>query len=208
MANKFKELKGIFKIRYPKIYSLIYDVPWYRIVTFFLIVQMHFMKMDVRDLSIENIELHKTTALFEKKVVELESVNKSLLDNMVMYNRSFEDFPWYVWNKVKRGYNFYSNYYNLVYEEDIFFPFGTNRYQNLGRTNFQNAPLFIASVWHKNDMYVAMNGGHNVFLEPQLDTNGKVIYQNNLKWRIKREKDTLIYGMQIPKIIQVDDKKR
>jgi len=198
MSDPVKKLENYIKIKYPKLYILIYNVPWYRIVTVLLIIQIHFLKMDTRELYKENVYLNTVSIILNKKTVELEFINKSLLDKMIMHNRSFEDFPLPLWNKVKRGNKFYSNYYNLVYEKEVFHPFGTNRYQNLGRTNFDNAPYPIASEWAKNDMYIAINGGRKIFLEPQLDKNKKKIYKNNLKWRILKEKDTLIYGMQMP----------
>ncbi|MFV9549671.1 hypothetical protein [Algibacter sp. PT7-4] len=141
----------------------------------------------------------------ESKVASLVAENKdlkqaynALLDNMVAYNRTFDDFDLEVWNKVKKKDSFYSNYYNLAYESKHFKPKGENRHQNMGRTDFQNGYGWIADFWYKNDLEVAITGVSKIYDEPAIDSLGKVYWIKDWKWRRIKFLDTLVYGMKLP----------
>lgn len=155
----------------------------------------------------ENLKLNRDMVVRDSIISAVKLENKdlkiaveSLLENMVDLNRSFEDFDLEVWNKVKKDNLFISNYYNPAYELKHFTPNGTNRYQNMGRTDFKNAPEWMASIWYKNDMEVALGGVSKTYLEPSYK-DSTVIWKNYYKWRRIIAVDTLVYGMKLPKYI-------
>lgn len=175
---------------------------WY--ITLMISVVLNFgwnfknnLKNDKLELLIEN--QHIVIEDLKKTNRELKLAYDALLDNMVLYNRSFEDFPLPVANKVKRGLNFYSNYYNIEYEREYFLKNNTNRYENVGRTDFNNAPFHIAKVWYDNDLEVALTGEKKVYSEPFLDSLNRMGRRKYFKWRKLRELDTLVYMMELPK---------
>lgn len=146
----------------------------------------------------EKIELIEKIDFLEEKNRELTASVQALMDNMVMYNRTFDEFDLEVWSKVKKGDTFYSNYYNLTYEENHFKPFGTNRYAKMGQTDYENTKKWIADFWFKDDLEVALTGESGVYKEPYELPNGEVRWGYFYKWS-KIPDDTLVYGMKLPK---------
>tara|TARA_R110002049_G_scaffold4063_3_gene29320 strand:- start:1834 stop:2445 length:612 start_codon:yes stop_codon:yes gene_type:complete len=152
----------------------------------------------------QEFSLHETNIKVYNLLIEnrdLKAANQELLNNMVLFNRSFEDFSLPIWNKVKRGYFFYSNYFNPAYEEKYFTPKGLNRYENLGKTNYNVTDVDCATICHANDMEVALSGNAKSYTEPLIHhEDGTKYYVKVFKWRtIQNNKDTLVYGMELPK---------
>ena len=155
----------------------------------------------------ENLQLNAEVKHQTFIIGELKSENKdlklaieSLLENMVDYNRSFEDFDLEVFNKVKKKDTYISNYYNLAYESAHFTPKGSNRYANMGKTDFDNVPKWMAALWFRSDSIVAVTGKSNVYTEPYFHPKTqKITWGNFYKWRRLANTDTLIYGLKLPK---------
>jgi hypothetical protein len=128
----------------------------------------------------------------------LEQFNASLVANMVIYNRTFEDFPLPVWGKVKRNGRFPLQYLNKEYENIFGHHFNYDRYTIFGKNNFEiltDNPK-IAQQYYENDVVVSITGKPLESIEYSKDSLGRLMTLRVLKWRsIKDNKDTIVYGM-------------
>ena len=66
-------------------------------------------------LTFSNYSLRKQIVDLKLEVSKLKTSNEGLITDMVYYNRTYEDFPLPVWQKVKRGDNFIMQYINNAY---------------------------------------------------------------------------------------------
>jgi hypothetical protein len=135
--------------------------------------------------------------------VEIQAVrseNAQLIADMVYFNRSFEDFPWPVWQKLKRGDDFVVQYVNKAYHKAYLSPRGYDRYHYMGRTDFDIYDKKTARQFYARDLQIALDGSSKRFKESIIDMDiEKRIDLDVIKWRIIERKDTLVYGMVIPK---------
>jgi len=129
----------------------------------------------------------------------LQETNQELLRDMVLYNRSYEEFPLPIWQKVKRDMDFIAQYFNPAYEVEFFTPLGFTRFEKMGETDFDNFDYKTALIYYNRDLQMAIDGGSKLFSETYLDSQNVRKKVNVLKWRVIERKDTLIYGMVLPK---------
>lgn len=128
--------------------------------------------------------------------VNFENEVKALKVNLITYNRSFEDFPIPYWEKKKVGNQFVSQYFNPVYVDFFGHEFNYNRYNIIGKNNFQlGYSKDIAQRYYENDVAVAITGDDLYTTEFYKDSLGSVRKIDVLKWRKIIGKDTLVPGM-------------
>lgn len=148
----------------------------------FLTVSTYFLRSEN-----ENVKIEYAT---------LKERNASLQQNVLIFNRNYEEFPLPIWQKVKRGDKFIMNYLNPEYVKQFGHIFKYNVYDVIGKNNFELFPKSIAQSYYEHDITVSITGGALESIEHSLDKDGNPIKLLVLKWRdIKNEKDTLVYGM-------------
>jgi hypothetical protein len=160
----------------------------HKIITYvsllFLTVSTYFLRSENQNVKIE--------------FATLQERNLNLQKNMVLFNRSYEEFPLPLWQKVKRGNQFVMNYVNPEYIKKFGHHFNYDEFSILGKNNFQifkDQPA-IAQSYYEHDITVSVTGEKLESIEYSVDENGKRIKLVVVKWRdIKDHKDTLIYGM-------------
>lgn len=142
----------------------------------------------------------------------LKERNESLTRNMVIFNRNYENFPQPVWQKIKQGNEFIMKYVNPEYVNRIGHLFNYDKYEQIGKNNFENFGPSYGQKYQENDMSVSITGKELETIEETTDKDGKLIYIKSIKWRdINDNKDTLVYGMIkefiMPEDINFEDKK-
>lgn len=142
----------------------------------------------------------------------LKERNESLTRNMVIFNRNYENFPQPVWQKIKQGNEFIMKYVNPEYVNRIGHLFNYDKYEQIGKNNFENFGPSYGQKYQENDMSVSITGKELETIEETTDKDGKLIYVKSIKWRdINDNKDTLVYGMIkefiMPEDINFEDKK-
>lgn len=126
----------------------------------------------------------------------LQERNLNLKQNMIIFNRSYEEFPLPVWQKVKRGNEFIMQYTNPSFVNEFGHLFNNDQYLVIGKNNFELWPKKYAQIFFENDIAVSIMGKELNTTEEFIDESGAPIKVNVLKWRsIKDNKDTLVYGM-------------
>ena len=158
----------------------------HKIITYvsllFLTVSTYFLRSENKDVKIE--------------FATLQERNLGLKQNMVFFNRNFEDFPLPIWQKVKRGDRFIVNYISPAYLKQFGHNFNNDMYEVIGKNNFEIFPKKIAQGYYENDIAVSITGTQIEAIEEYLDKEGEVQTLKFLIWRdIWDNKDTLIYGM-------------
>lgn len=122
--------------------------------------------------------------------------NLNLKQNMVIFNRSYEEFPLPVWQKVKRGNEFIMQYTNPAFVKEFGHFFNNDQYLVIGKNNFELWPKKSAQIFYENDIAVSITGTDLTTNEEFVDKSGAPINAHVLKWRsIRDNKDTLVYGM-------------
>ncbi len=151
-------------------------------------------------LTLSNFMLRSKVNMLSVKVEQVKAENVKLISDMVYFNRSFEDFPWPVWQKAKRGDKFVMQYVNPAYQIMFLEEKDLSRYAYMGRTDFEIYDRKTAKIFYRRDIEMAQYGGSKRFNESVLDEyTEERINIDVLKWRVIERKDTLIYGMVIPK---------
>lgn len=158
----------------------------HKIITYasllFLTVSTYFLRTENQNVKIE--------------YATLKERNLGLKQNMIIFNRSYEDFPLPVWQKVKRGNRFIMQYVNPTYVDKMGHLFEYNAYAYIGKNNFDIFPKRLAQSYHDEDLAVAVTGETLTSKVEIIDTEGKKAFVKVQKWRqINNKKDTLIYGM-------------
>ncbi|MFC0605908.1 hypothetical protein [Winogradskyella pulchriflava] len=153
-------------------------------------------------LTVSNFYLRKDVLSLEVELQAIKSENKALIADMVYFNRSFEDFPLPVWQKVKRDGQFVMQYVNKAYYQKYLEPRGYSRYDYMGSTDFDIYDYKTASLFYARDLTLALDGDWKRFDESILDVQTyNRLKLDVIKWRIIERKDTLIYGMVVPEKI-------
>ncbi len=135
----------------------------------------------------------------------LKERNESLTRNMVIFNRNYENFPQPVWQKIKQGNEFIMKYVNPEYVNRIGHLFNYDKYEQIGKNNFENFGPSYGQKYQENDMSVSITGKELETIEETTDKDGKLIYVKTIKWRdINDNKDTLVYGL-IKEFIKPED---
>lgn len=142
----------------------------------------------------------------------LKERNESLTRNMVIFNRNYENFPQPVWQKIKQGNEFIMKYVNPEYVNRIGHLFNYDKYEQIGKNNFENFGPIYGQKYHEKDMSVSITGKELETIEETIDKDGKLIYVKSIKWRdINDNKDTLVCSMIkefiMPEDINFEDKK-
>lgn len=158
----------------------------HKIITYasllFLTISTYFLRTENQNVKVE--------------YATLKERNLGLKQNMVIFNRNYEDFPLPVWQKVKRGNRFIFQYVNPEYVKKMGHLFKYDTYAHIGKNNFDIFPEKLAQDYHDKDLAVAITGDELKTKDEILDINRKQAYIEVVKWRqINNNKDTLVYGM-------------
>ena len=158
----------------------------HKIITYasllFLTISTYFLRTEN-----ENVKIESAT---------LKEKNIGLIQNLIIFNRSYEGFPLPIWQKVKRGDKFIMNYINPEFLKMIGHDFDNNEYEIMGKNDFELFPQNIAQLYYENDIAVSITGEDLNVVENIIDKDGNIRKAKVIKWRyIKDNKDTLIYGM-------------
>lgn len=121
--------------------------------------------------------------------------NKNLKNNMVIFNRNYENFPFPVWQKIKKGDEFIMQYINKEYIKRFGHLFNYDPFAQIGKNNYELYPVELADRYHKDDLLVAQSQDNIEVVDNTLDKDGKPLYAKTIKWREIKERDTLIYGI-------------
>ena len=157
----------------------------YRLLTYIPIAVLTVSTYSLRDRNERMVE----------RVARLETLNQALVSNMILYNRNFETFPMPIFQKLKRGNDFIAQYFNPAYVNLMGHNFGYDRYRYIGKTDYDYYPKHLADHYRNYDISVAFTGIPMKETVDIIDSLGKRISVQVMKWRHIREKDTLIYGM-------------
>ena len=126
----------------------------------------------------------------------LEESNLYLKEQMLIFNRSYENLPLPVWQKVKRGKYFIMQYVNPEYVNSFGHLFNYDPLAQIGKNNFELFPKKYAQEFYENDITVAVTGKKLEIEGSVIGKDGKPLLGRTIKWReIRDNKDTLIYGM-------------
>lgn len=134
----------------------------------------------------------------------LKQKNLGLKENMIIYNRTFEEVPLAIWSKVKRGDYFLLQYLNPQYTKLFGHLYNNNRLNVIGKNNYEVLPdnYEIADEYNRNDMYVSITGNPINTTEYSVDSLGNKLDLKVWKWRdIIGKKDTIVFGM-VTKVIK------
>ena len=158
----------------------------HKIITYasllFLTISTYFLRSEN-----ENVKIESAT---------LKEKNIGLIQNLIIFNRTYEGFPLPIWQKVKRGDKFIMNYINPEFLKMIGHDFDNNEYEIMGKNDFELFPQNIAQLYYENDIAVSITGEDLNVVENIIDKDGNIRKAKVIKWRyIKDNKDTLIYGM-------------
>tara|TARA_R110001606_G_scaffold367726_1_gene523322 strand:- start:1269 stop:1865 length:597 start_codon:yes stop_codon:yes gene_type:complete len=188
---KYDSLKGKNKVNLlQRLWSLERK---FKIFTYFGLIFLTFKTWNINQ---DYNALNDNYIQLKVEFAKLETFNASLVSNMIIYNRNYEEFPLPVWQKVKRGDEFIIQYINPQYVSDFGHIFNDDQYALVGKNNFDMFPYKIAQQYYNVDLKVANTGIVVDTTEYSLDEKGLPIKLRVLKWRdIKEKKDTLIYGM-------------
>jgi hypothetical protein len=128
--------------------------------------------------------------------ITIKERNQHLKENMIIFNRNYENFPQPIWQKVKRGNRFIIQYINPAYVKEFGHTFKDDIYQVIGKDNFDIWPKKTAQIFYENDVAVSVTGIELEIEEDFVDKNNKPTILDVVKWRsIRDNKDTLVYGM-------------
>lgn len=158
----------------------------HKIITYasllFLTVSTYFLRTENQDVKIS--------------FATLKERNLNLKQNMIIFNRTYENFPLPVWQKVKRGGEFIIQYINPEYVNEFGHIFDNDQYALIGKNNFDIFPENIAQLYYENDVAVSRTGAELESIEEFIDKDGKKLKLKVIKWRdISDNRDTLVYGM-------------
>jgi hypothetical protein len=168
----------------------------HKIITYisllFLTVSTYFLRSENQDVKIES--------------ATLKEKNIGLIQNLIIFNRSYEAFPLPIWQKVKRGDRFIINYINPEYLKVFGHNYNNSEYEIIGKSDFKLFPKKIAQLNYENDVAVSITGKTLNVFENIIDKDENIRKVKVVKWRsIKDNKDTLIYGM-IKEVLPLDKK--
>jgi len=149
-----------------------------------------------------NFVLRNDVVDLKVQLAELKAENQKLIADMVYFNRSFEDFPLPVWQKVKRKDKFVMQYVNGAYYEQYLKPNNLSRFDYMGNTDFDIYDYSTALQYYARDLQIALDGGHKRFDE-FITVKKKINKLDVIKWRVIERRDTLIYGMIIPEKLKI-----
>lgn len=160
-----------------------------RISLCLLFVSNYYLRKNDKE---QNLELLNVKIKYAK----LEKENLALKVDLVTYNRTYETFPFPIWQKKKTAKGFVLQYINPEYEKVFGGAFDYNRYRVLGKNNFQlGYPEDIAKHYFDNDMQVSLTGNILKIKEPFKSDSDIDFVLDVVKWREIRDKDTLVNGM-------------
>lgn len=147
----------------------------------FLTISTYFLRSENEDIKI--------------KFASIKERNLNIKKSMIFFNKDYEAFPLPVWQKVKRGNEFVIQYINPIYTKFFGHDFKYDKYEIIGKNNFELFPDRIARMYYENDVAVSVFGERLESIEDFIDAEGKLLKLEVVKWRSIKEKDTLVYGM-------------
>lgn len=180
----WKNWKNVLKVKHPFIYFFFFQLPWYRVTTVLLLVQVFSLKTDIRKLEKENLELTK--------------VNSSIIVNQIARSKLIDKIPKSIWYKVKKGNRYIFQLCNKHYENKWLKPKGYSRYDYYGYTDFQIYGFYAAKKFQYGDSLTANSSKPMELNESFTDDFGNDYDINVIKWReITEEQDTIVWGMEL-----------
>ena len=147
-------------------------------------------------LTISTYFLRSENESIKIQYASIEERNINLKKNMLIFNSNYESFPLPVWQKVKRGNKFVTQYVNPVYVKLFGLNYENDKFELIGKTNFDLFPEKIAQKHYENDVAVSILGERLEAIEEFQDDAGNKMKIRIVKWRdIRDKKDTLVYGI-------------
>ena len=182
IKDKYLALKDYLDKNHHWLYSILFEIPWYRITTGLLLIQIYFLKMDIRELSAENIAITK--------------INSEIIANQVQNGDMINRMPNSIWCKRKIGNRYVMQFFNKKFEDRWLKPYGITKYQYYGQTDFAVFPYEAAKQFSKGDSIAAENEERIAYTETFVDNGKETVSVDVIKWReITSVKDTLVWGM-------------
>lgn len=157
------------------------------------------LKRDVNIATDEVLRLTQEQTELKLEIKDLKEEKAQLLNSITAYNAYFNDFPWPIWIKIKRGDKFYMYWYNDAYYEWYLKPKGLSRFAYYGKTDFDIYNNDTATIFFVRDMQLSLDGGsarvdERIINDDSLDS----VNLDVLKWRKINRTDTLLIGQVIP----------
>ena len=178
------KLKERFYIRYElakKQFSVLRRlVLKYKILSY---ATLFFLTLSNLHLRSENNQLALAISDLQVVVKSLEKDNLNVKDNMIIYNRDYEDFPLEYWEKAMIDKKFVAQYFNPKYVQSFGHHFDYDRFKYIGFTDFDIYSKPIAERYFQVDSLVAKNGVPIKTNEFYLDKKGRKKKLRVIKWR-------------------------
>lgn len=157
------------------------------------------LKQDVKEATSEVLKLTQDQTELKLEIKDLKEEKAQLLNSITAYNTYFNDFPWPIWIKIKRGDKFYMYWYNDAYYEWYLKPKGLSRFAYYGKTDFDIYNKATATIFFVRDMQLSLDGG-SARIDERIINDDTLLNMNLdvLKWRKINRSDTLLIGQVIP----------
>lgn len=189
------------KFRDTKIYKLYlrYRTLGVNLTLVFLTVTNVLLRYEVSSAAEEVLKVTQEQTELKLEIKDLKDEKAQLLNSITAYNAYFNDFPWPIWIKIKRGNQFFMYWYNDAYYDWYLKPKGLTRFSYYGKTDFDIYNNATATVFFVRDMQLSLDGG-SARVDEQIinDDSLNNIELDVLKWRKINRSDTLLIGQIIP----------
>ena len=188
--GKFNEFKAYLHVNINWLYTIIFEFPWYRVATLLLIIQIHFLKMDIRDLNNENLILKKTN-------IELLAVSQK---NSKIINELPNPF-WKKWyNPQDESITMIT--YNDSFYEQLLKGLGLKRFFYIGKTDFIVFDFEQANRFYQEDLGLVKEfiNGDGAPVIREYDTewteiDGTVNKNGYRRWVMRVDDNIYVYGL-------------
>lgn len=165
----------------------------------FLTVTNILLRQEVSEAADQVMQVTKEQTELKLQIKDLQEEKAELLNSITAYNAYFNDHPWPIWIKIKRGNQFFMYWYNDAYFEWYIKPKGLTRYSYYGKTDYDIYNYETATIFFVRDMQLALDGGSNRKYEAIInDDDLENLELDVLKWRKINRSDTLLIGQVIP----------
>lgn len=162
---------------------------WNEVVRFSMVLSIIYLgfgqykqNQRIQDLQTENVELKK--------------VNSEIIANQISSTRILDRIKKPIWQKAKRGRRYTMQVLNKPFEVRFLKPYGLDKYDYYGQTDYNIFPFNAAKQFNKGDSLASTSEESINYTETFMDSKGEKITVDVMKWReITVDKDTLIWGM-------------
>lgn len=196
MPNRFERH---LRVRYPWILSIVRFIVKWRLITIVPIILL-----SVRSYNQEG-KIKRQDIKIERQAKQLDSlksinmaittINRSLISEKVADQRSWDILPNPFWKKAKLNGNFYMQYYNKAFQDELLKDADINRYDYIGNKDSRVFPAESAAKFKIGDSIASLSKDPIIKKIEFLGPMGNIFLAEEMKWRVIAGKDTLIYGM-------------